>query len=133
MNRITPETFRQLGGLDKWQPVEQGAPAAGVKYDGGKVRLDLLPTDALEEVAGVMTAALQKYEAENWRKGLAFSRLYGAALRHLFAWWRGEDLDLEYGLSHLAHATCCLLFMLAAEKGSATRVDDRPGMSGEPR
>lgn len=98
-----------------------------MKFDRGKPRLDLLPTSALEEVAKVMAAGAAKYDDHNWRKGTAWSRYYAAALRHLFAWWRGEDNDPETGLSHLAHATCCLLFILEYARGGKRheKNDDR--------
>ena len=35
-----------------------------------------------------------------------------ACHRHLQAWWSGERLDKESGLPHLAHAVCCLLFLM---------------------
>ena len=85
----------------------------GTKHDSGKIRVDLLPTEALTEVAKVLTFGASKYDAWNWKKGFAWSRLYGAALRHLFAWHQREDHDPESGLLHLAHAGCCVLFLLA--------------------
>lgn len=97
----------------------------GNKFDGEKVRLHLLPTEAIEEVGKVLTFGAMKYGERNWEKGLAWSRCFGAALRHLFAWWRGESLDPETGLSHMAHAACCVLFLLSYEMRS-TGTDDRP-------
>ena len=78
----------------------------------GKVRLDLVPTAAIEQVAAVLTFGARKYGDNNWCRGARWGRYYAAALRHVFAWWRGEDRDLETGLSHLAHAVCCLLFLM---------------------
>jgi len=46
-------------------------------------------------------------------------------LRHLTAWWAGEDLDPESGLHHLAHAACCLMFLLEYTQ-THTELDDRP-------
>lgn len=83
-----------------------------VKADGDKNRLELLPFAALEEVGKVMTFGAKKYRDHNWRRCPTMSRYSGAALRHLFAWVRGEDLDPETGLSHIAHASCCCLFLL---------------------
>jgi hypothetical protein len=96
----------------------------GIKYDGEKPRLDLLPTEALEEIAKVLTFGAKKYNDNNWRAGFKWTRVLGALLRHLFAWSRGEDLDPETGLSHMAHAGCNVLFLLTfvlTESG----VDDR--------
>lgn len=76
----------------------------GVKYDGGKLRYDLIPADALEELAAIYTMGAGKYEDHNWRKGMSWSRVFAALMRHAWAWFRGEDIDPESGLSHLAHA-----------------------------
>lgn len=97
---------------------------SGTKNDTEKNRLDLLPTEALEEIAKVLTFGAKKYADYNWTKGFVWSRLLGATLRHLFAFMRGEDKDPESGISHLAHAGCCILFLLYHEKHH-TDLDDR--------
>ena len=98
--------------------------AGGIKYDDGKPPMDLLPGEALEAIAQVLAFGAKKYDSWNWAKGFAWSRLFGACLRHLFAWQRGERQDPESGLSHLAHSGACLLFLLTHElKGWGT--DDR--------
>jgi hypothetical protein len=45
-------------------------------------------------------------------------------MRHLHAFNDGEDKDPESGLSHLAHASCCLMFLLEFEK-THQELDDR--------
>jgi hypothetical protein len=55
---------------------------------------------------------------------MEWTRLVGAVLRHTFAWMRGESIDPESGLSHLAHAACGLLFLLAYELNNVG-TDDR--------
>jgi hypothetical protein len=97
---------------------------AGVKDDDGKVMLALLPFESLLEVGKVLTFGAQKYEDHNWRKGFKFSRLLSATMRHLFAFTRGEDLDPESGLSHLAHAATNILFLLSFML-TKTGTDDR--------
>lgn len=87
----------------------------GTKYDSGKVPLELLPTQALEEVARVLDFGQKKYASWNWAKGFKWTRLIGAAIRHIYAYQRGEDKDPESGLSHLSHAACCILFLLQHE------------------
>ncbi len=62
--------------------------------------------------------------AHNWRGGITYSRLIGAALRHIFAILRGEDLDPESGLPHVHHASCCLMF-LSAMMSHRKDLDDR--------
>ena len=88
----------------------------GTKYDENKVRFELLPQASLQEIAKVLTFGAQKYSDHNWTKGIAYSRLLGAAFRHLGAWAVGQDKDKETGLSHLAHAGCCIVFLLWMEK-----------------
>lgn len=97
---------------------------SGTKHDTGKLRMDLLSVPALQARAEALAFGAEKYGDFNWRKGFNWSRLYGAALRHLLAHMNGEDKDPESGLSHLAHADCCIMFLLEHEiKGLGT--DDR--------
>ena len=95
----------------------------GMKFDGDKTRMDLLDAGAIEQLAQVLTFGARKYAAHNWRKGISKSRLLAAALRHLFAYLSGEDKDPESGLSHVAHAMCCCMFLLGLE--SRSDLDDR--------
>ena len=88
----------------------------GRKYDGDKAKLYLLPPKSILEVGKVLTYGAEKYDAENWRKVDDLQNRYtSAALRHIFAHMDGEADDQETGLSHLAHAMCCLLFKLEDE------------------
>jgi len=99
--------------------------SGAVKHDQNKLEWGLLPPDALESTIQVLMFGAQKYDAHNWSKGMLWSRLFNALMRHMWAWWRGERLDPESGLPHLAHAMCCLLFLLSHElRGIGT--DDRP-------
>lgn len=102
----------------------QAKDEPGLKYDAGKPGVHLLPYPALEEIARVLDFGATKYTAHNWAKGMSWSRLVGAALRHIGRWAWGESIDSETGLSHLAHAGCCILFLLSYERfGIGT--DDR--------
>ena len=88
----------------------------GRKYDGEKPRMYLLPPKATLEVAKVLTFGAEKYDPENWRKLEDLQNRYSsAALRHIFAHLDNSELDEDSGLSHLAHAICCLLFKLEIE------------------
>lgn len=94
------------------------------KFDTGKPRTDLIPPDALLEVASVFGYGAEKYAARNWELGMSWSRLYGASLRHLFAWASGENRDQESQHLTLAHAACTILMLLATtQRGIGT--DDR--------
>lgn len=100
----------------------------GHKFDEGKDPWDLLPWDAAREIVKVLLYGKQKYAARNWESGMHWSRPFAAAMRHLTAWHMGENKDPETGLSHLAHAGCCIMFLLAYELRGAG-CDDRPPMS----
>lgn len=98
---------------------------SGVKYDDGKPRWALMPAYSLEEVAKVYTFGATKYADNNWRKGMLWSRTFSAIMRHAWAFWRGETLDPETGLHHMAHAAFgCLTLIEYTRKKTPT--DDRP-------
>lgn len=87
----------------------------GVKHDAGKCRYDLIPAREEAEVAWVLTAPVVsgKYASENWKKIRDIpSRYYAAARRHMESWRQGEIIDPDDGRHHLAHAICCLLFIM---------------------
>lgn len=85
----------------------------GLKLDADKPRMDLLPFEALEEVAKVLTFGAKKYADNNWQKvDCAESRYTAALLRHLVAVQRGDKVDAESGLSHAAHMATNALFIL---------------------
>lgn len=96
----------------------------GKKFDQDKPRMDLLDTEALIQIAKVMGMGAKKYGDHNWRGGLAWSRVVGAAMRHLTAFNNGEDTDPESGLSHIAHLGCCAMFLLNYIK-THPEMDDR--------
>jgi len=96
------------------------------KFDSEKIRFELIPPSALEEVASVFTYGSIKYSDLNWAKGLHFSRLFGACMRHLWAWYRNEDHDPESGYNHLAHAACNIFMLLHFQKSLNQIFDDRP-------
>lgn len=95
------------------------------KFDQDKVRLELLPPELMMEVGKILTFGAQKYADRNWELGMSWSRPYAALNRHMLAWWGGQDKDPETGESHLAHAGCCIAFLIAYEQRNKG-TDDRP-------
>ena len=93
-----------------------------------KIRLDLLPVGPLVEVGRVFTFGAGHYGDRNWEYGFAWSRCYGAIVRHLWKWFLGEDCDDESGCNHLAHAVANALFLLEYSR-THTEFDDRPKSS----
>ncbi len=84
----------------------------GKKYDELKPPMELLSHEALVEIAKVMGHGRTKYGAYNYRKGIEYSRIIGAAYRHLGAFNSGQDLDPESGISHIAHLGACAMMLL---------------------
>lgn len=106
--------------LDEENTMENQA----IKFDSDKMPLHLLSSEALLQTAAVLKFGADKYAAHNWRGGFAWSRPLAAAMRHILAFNAGEDKDPESGLSHLAHAACCIMFLLEFEK-THQELDDR--------
>lgn len=88
----------------------------GVKHDGGKTDLSLLPREFLDEVAKAFMHGEAKYGRYNYRGGMAWNRLVAACLRHVTAFNEGEDTDSESGVSHLGHAGACIAMLLVYYK-----------------
>jgi hypothetical protein len=85
----------------------------GIKYDKGKADYSLIPPNALEEVAKVLTYGAEKYSRDNWKNLPDIeNRYFAAAQRHLWALKRGEKVDSETNIHHAAHAICCMLFLV---------------------
>lgn len=103
----------------------------GTKYDTDKTEWSLLPWDQVEKIVRILMFGAQKYGYLNWTQVPNWRYRYTNALyRHLYAWaYKGESKDFESGESHLAHAGCCLLFLMyledhAEEVQKEGRIDD---------
>lgn len=94
----------------------------GIKHDQGKPLWNLLPWKAVEQIVLVLNHGAKKYAPDNWKHVPdARNRYFAALQRHMIQWWEGERLDNESGLPHLAHAGCCLLFLLWFETQEGSR------------
>ena len=85
----------------------------GSKFDQGKPLLGAIPAHAELAVARVLTFGANKYARGNWAHVEdAETRYMDAALRHINEYRRGVLRDSETDENHLAHAICCLMFIL---------------------
>jgi hypothetical protein len=116
-----PETLRPTDDIN----------TAGVKFDNGKTRDDLIPPEVEEAIAKVLEFGAKKYAERNWEKGMLWSRPYAATRRHMRNWFARRDFgkgpgnDKDSGFSDLWHAATNIAFLIAYElRGSGT--DDRP-------
>jgi len=97
----------------------------GRKDDQTKPPLHLIAPDFLYAIADILDFGQKKYAPRNWEKGMDWSRVYRAAIGHLFDWFMRKGPDPETGKSHLWHAACCVMFLVCYEIRNAG-TDDRP-------
>lgn len=105
----------------------------GYKRDHGKPRWDLVPWDALLGAVLVFTDGAAKYDDRNWEEGMRYGRVFASLMRHLTAFFQGEELD-ESGHHHLDHVVANALMLSAIVKRDTQKDwDDRPDHClGEP-
>ena len=96
--------------------------AVGVR----KVPASVLPRAVLAEIGLGLLEGARKYGRHNYRiAGIRYSVYFDAAMRHLDAWWEGEDVDPDSGLSHVTKALATLTVLRDAMLNDKC-TDDRP-------
>lgn len=103
----------------------------GNRNNSGKRRWHLLMWDAVEAIVDVLEFGASKYGARNWENGMSYSQTFDSMQRHAIAWFNGEDIDKESGLSHMAHASWNALVILAFTLRGRADLDDRPSRQPE--
>lgn len=102
----------------------EGNPKAAI--GATKPSMSVVPPVALLQLSTAMQDGAKKYGAMNWRaSGVNALVYYNACMRHLFAWFDGEEKAGDSGVHHLAHAMACLAIIMDAE-ASQKLTDDRP-------
>jgi hypothetical protein len=91
-----------------------------------KAPLSVVPMNVVAEAGAAMLEGALKYGRHNYRDaGIRESVYFDGTMRHLIAYWEGEDIDPDSGVSHLTKAIASLLVWRDAQmNGYAT--DDRP-------
>jgi dATP/dGTP diphosphohydrolase len=91
-----------------------------------KTRLSLVPASSIIYQALAMEDGARKYGPYNWREKKVIASIYiDAAMRHLQAWFDGENEASDSQKPHLGHALACIGIIIdALETGNL--VDDRP-------
>lgn len=121
------------------RPMAEGAPAvgdvnstergSGARFNKGKTPYRYIPLHLIGGAARVFhkatTREVNPYPTWNWAKGMPWSVPYECALRHMDAFYRGEDIDPDTGELHIDHAICNLL-MLKHYQEAYPEGDDRP-------
>ena len=91
-----------------------------------KVSITKLPPVAMLHGAAAMADGAAKYGAYNWRDKPVLASIYvDACLRHLEAWFDGEEEAGDSKVHHLGHAIGCLAVLLDAQE-TGNLIDDRP-------
>ena len=85
----------------------------------------------MAEIGVAMLEGAAKYGRHNYRAvGVQSSVYYDATMRHLMAWWEGEDTDPDSGMSHITKAITSLVVLRDAMiQGKLS--DDRPPCSAD--
>jgi hypothetical protein len=100
------------------------APEQGLRFDQGKLRLDLIPPEVMLYLGRVFTHGAGKYGDNNWLKGMDWHRMIGAAKRHFLKWELGQMYDTDSGEPNLALAAWNILGLLVYEQRNIGK-DDR--------
>ncbi|MFI3115317.1 MAG: dATP/dGTP diphosphohydrolase domain-containing protein [Clostridia bacterium] len=104
---ISKEVGKMFGILDS----KKTQNTTSLKYDAGKLRLDLIPPITYEALGRVLTFGAEKYSANSWQ-GIERERYVGALLRHFVEYMKDPDsVDAESGFKHIEHVLCNAMFL----------------------
>lgn len=108
-----------------WNEEEANKSESGsLRFNKGKLPMHLIPPSAIKALAGVLEYGATKYSERNWESGAEYSVPYSSLMRHLVAFWEGENLDPESGLPHTHHIIMNAAMLVEYE--TLEGLDDRP-------
>ena len=91
-----------------------------------KVPFSVIPGRVVGELGLAMMEGALKYGRHNYRvAGVRASVYKDAALRHILAFWEGQDIDPDSKLPHIVKAMACMA-VLRDSQIQGNWVDDRP-------
>lgn len=95
----------------------------GLKHDGGKPRLSLVPGEAIEAIGAVMTHGAEKYKPNSWRQ-VNPERYRDALMRHVCKWLKDpHGHDEDSGLPHLWHIITNAAFLCALDGDDSQKME----------
>ena len=97
-NELLRGQVEQLQDQIKTKLVLEKKDEPGKRFDEGKIDYHLMPTPFLVEFAKLYTAGAIKYDPENWRKGMSYSRMIRCVWSHWLQWLCGIKKDPETGI-----------------------------------
>lgn len=91
-----------------------------------KLPFSTISGPAMGELGLAMLEGALKYGRHNYRAiGIRYSVYFDAAMRHIWSWWEGEDIDPDSNLPHIVKAMACLMILRDATIQGKYN-DDRP-------
>lgn len=98
-----------------------------------KPPLSTIPMPPLFEVGAALLEGACKYRRHNYREaGVRSSIYFDAAMRHLAAWWEGQDIDPDSGIHHISKAIAGLFVLRDSQMRGNVQDDRPPGFDREP-
>ena len=99
----------EILNMQNLQNTPHNPQTGSIKNDTDKFDPSMLTIELVELLSRVRMFGAKKYARNNFKiSGFKYTRSCAAALRHIFQFLNGEDLDPESGLSHLGHAVASL-------------------------
>src|SRR3990167_899492 len=104
------------------------AAQSATRHNEGKPALSYLLTfpHALEGLAKVCMHGEKKYERFNYLKGAPVQQYVDCLLRHLNAFYNGEDVDPDSGNEHVDHVVWNALMLAETMRWNRDDLDNRP-------
>jgi Domain of unknown function (DUF5664) len=91
-----------------------------------KAPMSTVSAPVMAELGVAMLEGACKYGRHNYRAvGVRSSVYYDATMRHLMAWWEGQDTDPDSGMSHITKAIASLVVLRDSQLRQNVE-DDRP-------
>lgn len=100
------------------------------KADGGKLKLSLVPSQIIRDIAEVRMYGCLKYkDPENWKK-VEEQRYIDALYRHFLAFLEDPDgVDEESGIPHYKHMACNMAFICEMRRSEDGDRKDHRGIA----
>ena len=93
------------------------ASERGIKDVEGKLRFDLIPPEAMVEIAKVFTEGATRYGDRNWEKGIPVGECVAAIERHLTRFKLGQDFNPKTECHEAAHMAFWCMVLISQSFG----------------
>jgi hypothetical protein len=104
--------------------MDKKVDSQAMRFDDNKLRFDLIPPEVIIELARVYTMGSYKYNDDNWRQGMPWSKVIRPVFSHMYKWMSGIAIDSDTGCHNLIMVAwnALTLFMYELHKvGKDTR------------